>query len=366
MNARIVGMFGIAALVAGAALSCKCDPTADGAGTPSRVLVNFKSFTMDVGQADTIVAQVLDIRSTPLQQAITFTACDPSVTVAVDPGYNPHPPLSARAIITAVGPNATCVVASSSGATSDTTSLLVLPVSFAGAISPATQAGGDTLTIASTAVLKFTPATTVTFGGGHAGIVVAQTADQLKVLVPFSDPGAPSFTDIALTYLPGTTVALNGATSFTQTGDFWASATDWQTAPDISGILPTSGGSSTILATDPSVNNAAVCPEAALGAGSSGPCLMFKFTLADTATFKFTTSWEGSALAPDVDIYACADSTVANFGTACFEDGGAGATGSLPQSTGNHQYPAGTHWFVIEVFDNSSPTKNIWTTITRP
>jgi len=359
-------MFGIAALVAGAALSCKSDPTADGAGTPSRVLVNFKSFTMDVGAADTIVAQVLDIRSTPLQQAITFTACDPSVTVAVDPGYNPHPPLSARAIITAVGPNATCVVASSSGATPDTTSLLVLPVSFAGTVSPATQAGGDTLTVSSTAVLKFTSSTGVTFGGGHDGVVVSQTADQLKVLVPFSDPGALTFTNIGLTYLPGTTVSLPGATPFTQTGDLWTSATDWQTAPDISGILPGSGGSSAFLVTDPSVDNSTVCPEAALGFGSSGPCLMFKFTLADTATFKFTTSWEGAAAAPDVDIYACGDSTVANFGSACFEDGGNGATSSLPQSTGNFQYAAGTHWFVIEVYDNSSPTKNIWTTITRP
>src|SRR5262245_64660157 len=147
MNARIVGMFGIAALVAGAALSCKSDPTADGAGTPSRVLVNFKSFTMDVGQADTIVAQVLDIRSTPLQQAITFTACDPSVTVAVDPGYNPHPPLSARAIITAVGPNATCVVASSSGATPDTTGLVVLPVTFGGAFSATSADAGQAMRI---------------------------------------------------------------------------------------------------------------------------------------------------------------------------------------------------------------------------
>jgi hypothetical protein len=367
MNVRIAGLFGLAALVAGAALSCKSDPTADGAGTPSQVLVNFKNFTLNVGDSATVTAQVVDIRSTPLELPITFSPCDPSVSVSVDGSYNPHPPVSVRAIIHAVGPNATCVVASASGAKSDASSLLILPTSFDGAVSPTTQAGGDTVTISSTAVLKFTATTGVTFGGGHAGLVVAQTADQLKVLVPFSDPGALSFTDVGLSYLAGSKVSLPGTVSVTQTGDFWGAApTNWQTAPNITSLLPASGATSGILVTDPSVSNAAVCPEAALGFGSSGPCMMFRFTLADTATLKFTTSWEGGAVAPDVDIYACADSTVANFGTACFEDGGSGATGALPQSTGNHTYAAGDHWFVIEVFDNSSPTKNISTIIARP
>jgi hypothetical protein len=367
MNVRIAGLFGLAALVAGAAVSCKSDPTADGVGTPSQVLVNIKDFTLNVGDSATVTAQVVDIRSTPLVLPITFSACDATVTVGVDPSYDPHPPLSERAIIHAVGPNATCVVASASGAKPDTSSLLILPTSFSGAVSPTTQAGGDTVTISSTAVLKFTATTGVTFGGGHAGLVVAQTADELKVLVPFSDPGTLSFTDVGLSYLAGTKVSLPGTVSVTQTGDFWGTApTSWQTAPNITALLPASGTTSGILVTDPGANNAAVCPEAALGFGSSGPCMMFRFTLADTATLKFTTSWEGGAVTPDVDIYACADSTVANFGTACFEDGGAGATGSLPQSTGNHKYTAGDHWFVIEVFDNSSPTKNISTIIARP
>jgi hypothetical protein len=367
MNVRIAGLFGLAALVAGAAVSCKSDPTADGAGTPSQVLVNFKSFTLNVGDSTTVTAQVVDIHSTPLELPITFSPCDASVTVGLDPSYDPHPPLSERAIIHAVGPNATCVVASASGAKSDTSSLLILPTGFDGAVSPTTQAGGDTITISSTAVLKFTATTGVTFGGGHEGLVVAQTADQLKVLVPFSDPGTLSFTNVALTYLAGSLVSLPGSVSVTQTGDFWGTApTSWQTAPDITALLPASGATSGILVTDPSVSNAAVCPEAALGFGSSGPCMMFKFVLADTATLNFTTAWEGDAFTPDVDIYACADSTVANFGNTCFEDGGTGATGSLPQATGNHQYPAGVHWFVIEVFDNSSPTKNITTTISRP
>ena len=95
--------------------------------------------------------------------------------------------------------------------------------------------------------------------------------------------------------------------------------------------------------------------------------MMFKFTLADTATFNFATDWVGTASAPDVDIYACADSivSVAAFNANCFEDGGAGATGSKPQATGAYKYSAGTHYFVIENYDGT-PSRNLYTTISRP
>ncbi len=125
-------------------------------GTPSQVLVNFKTFNFNVGDSATITAQVVDIRSTPLEQAITFSTCDASVTATLDPSYNPHPPLSERAIIHAVGPNATCVIASSAGAKPDTSFVLILPVSFGGALSATTASWGSMLTISSTSTLKST------------------------------------------------------------------------------------------------------------------------------------------------------------------------------------------------------------------
>ena len=92
---------------------------------------------------------------------------------------------------------------------------------------------------------------------------------------------------------------------------------------------------------------------------------MFHFNLASGTTYNFSTDWEGAATSPDIDVYACSDSTVANFGSACFEDGGAGATGSKPQATGPFAYPAGDHWFVVEIFGGGS-SGNITVTISRP
>jgi hypothetical protein len=188
---------------------------------------------------------------------------------------------------------------------------------------------------------------------------VFASAEFIKVVTPFASPGVLNIGGVVVTYAPGLELKLKTSTSVTQTGDYWAKDSSWQTAPDITALLPAPGATSQMIAGPGPLNGPVICPE-----GSDGPCMMFKFTLADTATYAFTTDWEGAATAPDVDIYACSDSTVANFGAACFEDGGAGATAVKPQTTGKHTYPAGTHYFVIETFGN--PSKNYRTTIVRP
>ena len=364
MKPRISGLYGIVALLAGTALACHNDPTASGVGTPFAVVLDFSALTLDQGSTAQVVARIVDSRFTPLTGDITFASCNAATTVALDPTFVPEPPTAKRATISAVGASAGCVVASAGGAKPDSVSIVVLPTSFGGAVSATTPAGGSTITIASTASLKFDPATaSVTFGGGHVAPIVSATADLLTVLVPFSDAGPLSISGIDVTYVPGLTVTLETTASVTQTGDAWAASNNWQTAPDITSLLPGAGSTALFQSTTTGVDNSAVCPEAALGFGSSGPCMMFKFTLAAPALVKFTTSWEGTAAAPDIDIYVCADSAVANFGTDCFEDGGLGATGSLPQSTGpNNTLAAGTHWFVIEVYGGGT-SRNITTTI---
>ena len=375
MNTRITAVLVLAGLVTGAGLGCKSDPTTAGVGTPNAVLLNLKNLTLTPGDSAQITAEVVDERLTPLDQAITFSTCDASVAeVHPDPTFVPRPPTSARAVVVGNGLNATCVLASSTGAKPDTTVVVVLPTTFVGTVSSATPAGGDTLTINSTATLKFSPAaTTVTFGGGEAGTIVSATADVLKVIVPFSDGKPLSISSVNVTYVPGLSVTLDTPNKVTQTGDFWLAAGNWQTAPDISGILPASGSTSQMIVHMSSANSA-VCPEVVTD-GSVGPCVMFKFTLADTATFNFSTDWEGAATDPDVDIYVCSDTTVANFAAKCFESGTAGATGAKPQAIGNFKYPAGNHWFVIENFCAGDPTektcpgspaRNHFVTILRP
>ena len=151
----------------------------------------------------------------------------------------------------------------------------------------------------------------------------------------------------------------------TQTGNRWAASSSWQTAPDITGLLPAAASTSRMIVTRTAINNVAVCPE---GFGSTGPCNFFRFTVPAAATYNFTIDWEGTAGDPDVDIYHCADTVVATFGTAsdpCFITGASGATGAKPQSTGADAYAPGTYWFVLEIFAGGGP-RNAFVSIARP
>ena len=93
--------------------------------------------------------------------------------------------------------------------------------------------------------------------------------------------------------------------------------------------------------------------------------MMFRFDLAAAANVSFTADWDGTT-ATDIDVYVCADSVVsaAAFNANCFEDGGAGATGAKPQTTGPaNAYGVGAHWFVIELY--AGTTANTYVTIRR-
>jgi hypothetical protein len=348
------------------AWGCKGDPTADLRNGPSDMQVVPGQIFADQGKATAVVAVVVDEQTNPVAVDITATSADVTVaTVAADTTRPAADGARHAFVITALAPGHTRVTLTGGGI-SDSVPVSVLPLAFNGTISNLTPKGGDTVTIQSTAVLKFNPATAaVTFGGDQAPTILSLSANTITLLAPFSDAGPLTIDGVVVTYVTGLEVSLPSASSVHQTGDHWAGANSWQTAPSITSILPASGTSSNFIAGSPAVNNNAVCPEVVLGFGSAGPCLMFQFTLADTATLSFTTDWEGDATAPDIDVYSCSDSTLAGFGANCFEDGGNGATGAKPQSTGNFKYPAGTHYYVIENYAGST-SRNLYTTISRP
>jgi hypothetical protein len=355
MKPRISGLIGIVALLASTALACHNDPTAEGVGSPFAVVLDFSSLTLDQGTSAQVVARIVDSRFTPLTGDITFSSCNAAATVALDPTFVPEPPTAKRATIAAVGADAGCIVASAAGAKPDSVSLIVLPTSFAGALSGTSANAGTVLTIASTAALKFdTAAVTVTFGGGVVAPFASKTADQLQVLVPFSDPGPLSITGVVVTYVAGLTVTLPTAASFTQTGgDPFPGANEWQTAPDITSLLPGAGQSSLFLAAPPSSNPAGTCPEERFAFGPSGPCALLRFTLAAPTTISFEVDWDGPSA--DVDVVICNDSTAAAYATfaPCVADGFAGAGSSKPEVAGGVSYPAGTYWVAIQDYEGT-------------
>jgi hypothetical protein len=356
MNRRLFGAFGVLAVLAFTVGGCKNDPLSDLDGEPSNLVTNFSYLQMPIGARTAVNASVLDARATPLEVPITFTACTADITVATDTGYHPVPVTSAQVIVTAVSPNPSCVRVAGGGL-EDTVAVAVLPPSFSGAFSSATVAGGDTLVIASTSQLKFDTATVaVTFGGGSPGSIVAKSADTIKVLVPFGADGTLTIEGITVTYAPGVVISLPTTNSVTQTGDAVTGADEaFATAPAITVPAP---GQSSFLITNFGADNADQCAETAANFdfGSTGPCVIYSYTVADTTDLTFTVDWEGDA---DLDTYSCASADPLD----CFEDGGAGATGDHPQEF-SFTVPPGTHYFVVENFDGA-PTPNIFVRITN-
>ncbi len=346
-----------AVLVLGA---CKDNPTADLAGNPQLVLINPASIFLSEGDSINVTVKLLDESGTALQGAVQATSTAPaiaSVAVATEALPDPtHTTSTFRVKALVRGP--AYVKAAGLGLT-DSARVHVLPVPFAfdGTLSSTTPKGGDTLTLTGAGAFGFDPdSTAVVFGREVVGPVVAATATQLKVLVPFSSADSLVLVRAVLSYVAGFRFTVLTPQIVTQTGDVYGiSDSAFSTAPTIA--IPPAAGRSTVFLTN--VGSAANSTQCAEGASSSGPCMLYKFTLSAATDLTFTTDWDSNA---DIDIYACSGT---NPATDCFEEGGGGATGDQPQ-TFTFTFPAGTHYLVIEQFDpgGGSP-KNIVTTIER-
>ena len=361
MNRRLFGALGVVAVFTLTVGSCKSDPFADVHGTPAAVVTNFSYLQLSIGGSANVLASIVDATATPLEIPITFTPCTGDVTVAVDTSYHPIPKTSARAIVTAVSANPSCVVVGGGGV-KDTIQVAVLPQGFGGAFSSATPKGGDTLTISSTTLLKFdTSKVAVTFAGGGPGIIVSKTSDVVKVLVPFGSAGVLTIAGINVTYVSGLVVTLASTNTVTQTGDFWAPGdTGYATAPTFP--LPTVKGQSVVYVTPvPSVSNNPDCAEGT-ASGGVGSCTIFKYTATGTDTLIFKVNWTPattSADVSDIDVYSCGSAGVA----ACFENGFGGASAKTPE-TFTYTPAAGVHYFVIEQY-SAGEDPNIVVTITK-
>jgi len=368
MNVRKPGLIVLAALAG--ATACQSNPTSDGSGVPSEVIANFSSFILAPGDSAAIIASIVDSRLTQLSGTITFSSCNAAVaTVTPDPTYVPVPNTSQRAVIHAVSAPLTCILASAGGGVKPDSIIVGVVPAAVPLVFAASANTGTTLAIGSTPLYKFTPATsTVTFGGGITPPVVSATADTLKVLVPFSSAGVLNITDVNVTYANGLLVSRPTVASFTATSvDPFPGDNAWNTAPDITSLIPTDSGSVSLpfLVEPPASNATGICPEDRFGFGPVGTCAFLKFTLADSTNLAFTTNWDPNS-GSDIDLVICSDSTAANFnGTTfapCARDGLHGATSSQPEVAGTKKYGPGTYWFVIQNFAGTTQA-NYYVTI---
>lgn len=360
MNARFTALFvGAAALLVG----CHNNPTADGSGTATQVIGNFASFTMNPGDSAAVIVSIVDSRLTQLPGTITFSTCNAAIaTVHVDPTYAPVPATSTRAVIQAVNPTYTCVIASSGSLKPDTIMVGVLPVIY-NATFPATSAVGTTITVNAQNGLPFTDTAQITFPNGAFGPVEARSASSLTILVPFGGTGPLTVNNLSVPYgdaskvLENQILTLNSSASFTPTGTDPFAGTAKQgytTAPDISSLIPAAAGSASFVTGPAATNASGICPEARFNFGPTGTCVLLKFTLAAPTNLAFTVDWDSDPATSDIDAVVCSDSLKTNFnpgtGAPCILDGFAGASSAKPETAGGVTYPAGTYWLALQNF----------------
>jgi hypothetical protein len=344
-----------------AAVGCKGDPTADLRTGASKLSLNPDLMYIDQGSTKPFDVTIRDEQLNPVAGTVEVTSSDAAVlTVAPDEVATSADGAKHSFIVTAVGPGQARLLASA-GSVHDSALVTVFPPSFNGSFSTKTPKGGDTLRIIATASLKFDPAAAaVTAPGGLVAPILNATADQLTVLTPFAAAGKWAIAGVrAVSYPPGLVVTLQSDTVVTPTGRLWSGDTNYTTAPTIA--VPTTKGASTRLITNLAVPaNGPNCAEFGPPApgNSIGPCVIYKFTLADTTTLRFTAQWNSTG---DMDAYVC-DATGL---PGCFESGGSGAGSANPENIANFKYTAGTHYFVVEQFRGPTPG-NISVTILRP
>jgi hypothetical protein len=345
-----------------AALACRGDPTSSLRGGAKSLDLSTNVMFVNAGDTKSLKVVVRDEQLNPLAADVTVSTGNAAiVTVAVDTTVPVPNGTTHSFVVRAVAPGHTALTVQGGGL-SDSVAVSVLPVNFGGALSTASPKGGDTLKIASTAILKFDPATTsVTFPGGLATRLVSVTADTIKVLAPFSLSGTIGVSNVVVTYVPGLKVTLNTAAAATQSGDLYGVAdTGYTTAPTIT--LPTQTGKSTLFLTDMvATSNDPDCGEGIVS-GAVGKCAIFKYVANGTDSLRFQADWDGPATTSggtDIDIYSCGSAGV----SACFEDPGTGATAAKPEKFA-FKPTAGTHYFVVELFATPA-TANIYVTVTK-
>lgn len=114
MIRRIRGMVAVVAAL-GLAAACAEDPLSDLDGAPAAIRTSATQLFVSVGDTTSLTASVIDGRTTPLSDPVTFSACAASVTVVPDPSYQPVPVTSFRALVIGNSAATTCVNLSGGG-----------------------------------------------------------------------------------------------------------------------------------------------------------------------------------------------------------------------------------------------------------
>jgi hypothetical protein len=356
-----------------AAVGCKGDPTEPLRNGPSSLSLNPQLMYVDQSDSKSLEVTIRDDQLNPVAGTVTVASLNETLATVEPDATTPSADLANyNFVVSGLEPGVTKLVVSSAGLT-DTVDVIVVATVFQGHFSTTTPKGGDTVTIASTPLLKFdTSRVAVTaIASGQVAPVVFKSADTIRVIAPFGGPTNYMIAGLSFTYIAEHVDTLPSSTTVTVTGDFWAGDDAFATAPTIN-VPGTKGVAYTV--TDLGPANAASCTSRtpAPPAAPVAPlrCVIYKFTLADTTTLRFSTTWNGTA---DIDTYVCTSAGASG----CPETGPTGGRTptTKPEVIAAFKYAAGNHYLVIAEMTPPPPPPgevpapsptNMMVTVTHP
>lgn len=317
---------------------CAGDPTESISGTPTRIVSTYSQVFLFPGDSILVQAEVRDAQDVALPIFATVASADEAI-VGVTEAYAP-PLAQTRFYIRGDAVGGAKVVLSAE-ALRDTILVAVFPRVFEGDVTVVGTAILDTVVInVGSSGLLFIPGETVVSVDGTPARIVAEAADEIKVIPRTIDPLA----DVALTI--ENMVFLDGT-------EYEANITSLDAADpiDVNGEDNEPGNNDAATATAITVGGAAL--EGFIDGSDVDD--FFVFTLAAPATVSISVLFDGGGGDPDVDVFLLN----AAGGGICTLDDCDMATGANPEEwTG--ALPAGTYTVLVELYDPGADAPPHW------
>lgn len=338
-------MCGIVLLAAATALwSCNGDPTEAIRDEGQKVLADPTSVFVDQGATQFVTFELVDGQGNQLETAFVPQNVGAGITVVEDTTFlqtsTGHIKTSQRFVVSGVAPGSTSFEVTSGGTTL-TIPVRVVPTSFAITFSNGAPAANEPVTITLPAGYKFIAGAGVTTDQGP-GIVQSFTADStgLVVLLPPGSTGSVIIDSVQASFLPG--VTLGGLPSIDPV--------------TVAAVVPQAGTGATASA--PSLTVPAIGETisffdggtydypAPILAGAFGnfPARLYKLTLAADASIVISLDWQTPE---DLGLYFFAANGTTEVGTA--------ADGAAHPETATFTQPAGTYFVAVVNFAATNP-----------
>lgn len=313
--------------------SCSGDPTADGAGVPTKIValpaINY--ITQDTEEL--IGFSVVDQYGGSVPETWTFTTASPYFTVEMDSTYRvvyntdgtlsiPDAQTEVRVTVRGVASGVGTITAEAGGLSVDIP-VSILPANVPATLSTTTPDIGENVVLTMPAGLILLDDATFSAAGTGDPIVVSR---------------APDGSSVTLLVAPGTDgpITISGVTPDFADLNLVLNTTESVTATDVSLYFP----GTSALGTAPSITMPALGESASFYDIPSGPVMYYKFTVTDTTTTKFTIDWADGGGDIDIAWYTDAGAFLGYFGA---------GTGAHPEVS-THQYAPGSYIMSPEIY----------------